>query len=74
MTKIRDKELILAFGKKVKEIRIKKGVSQYQLSYDSDIPRSQVVRIENGEINTTISSAMALAKALNVSINKFFDT
>lgn len=73
MTKIRNQQFLKDFGQKVKAIRIAKKLSQYELSYSSDIPKSQIVRIEQGEVNTGISSVAALAKALNVSPKELFD-
>ena len=66
MTKIRDDKFLNNFGKRVKKIRMEKGMSQNELSFESDIPKSQIVRIEQGEINTGISSVVAIAKALKV--------
>lgn len=39
----------------------------------SDIPISQIGRIERGEINTTISTVNAIAKALNIETKNLFD-
>ena len=44
-----------------------------ELSYVSDIPKSQIVRIEKGEVNTGISSVAAIAKALKVEPKKLFE-
>ncbi|MEP4093820.1 helix-turn-helix transcriptional regulator [Reichenbachiella sp.] len=72
MTKIRDDRFLMDFGKRVRELRIEKEMSQYQLSYASDIPKSQIVRIEQGEVNTGISSVAAIAKALKVEPKDLF--
>ncbi len=48
-------------------------MSQEALAFTSDIPISQVGRIERGEINTTISSVKAIAHALDISIKDLFD-
>lgn len=72
MTKIRDDKFLKAFGKRVRELRIAKGMSQYEMSYASDIPKSQIVRIEQGEVNTGISSVAAIAKALKVEARELF--
>ena len=69
----KDQAFITAFGKRVAEIRKSQGMSQYTLAYESDIARSQIVLIENGEANTTISSVLAIARALNVPINDLFE-
>ncbi len=73
VTKIRDDIFLKAFGKQVRKLRKSKGMSQYELSYVSDIPKSQIVRIEKGEINTGISSVSALSKALGVKPKVLFD-
>lgn len=73
MTKIRDQKFLIAFGKRVRELRTAKGMSQYELSYISDIPKSQIVRIEKGEVNTGISSVAAIAKALEVGPKDLFE-
>ena len=66
MTKIRNQKAISSFGKRVKALRKEKGLSQYQLAFEADIDRSQVISIENGKLNTTISTIYALAAALDV--------
>ncbi|MBL7885593.1 MAG: helix-turn-helix transcriptional regulator [Flavobacterium sp.] len=48
-------------------------MSQEELAYSSDIPISQVGRIERGEINTTISTVKAIANSLNLPIKNLFD-
>jgi len=72
MTRIKDEELLGILGRRVKEYRIIKGFSQYELSYSANIPRSQVIRIENGEVNTTISSLFTISKALEINLQELF--
>ena len=73
VTKIRNQKFINAFGKRVKELRKLKGLSQYKLAYEANIDRSQVIDIENGIVNTTISTAEALAQALEIQPKELFD-
>ena len=61
------------FGENLRDIRTNQKMSQEVLAYTSDIPISQVGRIERGEINTTISTVKVLAKALNISVKSLFD-
>lgn len=70
---MKDEVFVVAFGKKVKELRKKQGMSQYRLADESDMSRSQIVRIENGEVNTSIASARTLAEVLRVDICDLFD-
>ncbi len=48
-------------------------ISQEELSYAAQIPLSQVGRIERGEVNTTISTVLILAKALKVHPKELFE-
>ena len=71
--KLRNSTFLTALGQKVKELRERKGLSQYQLSYQTDMSRSQIQRIENGEVNTSVSSLPVLAEALGVSPKDLLD-
>jgi len=68
--KIKNYEVIKAFGQKIRDLRISQKLSQEQLSYEADIPVSQVGRIERGEVNVTISTIYALSKALKTPVIK----
>ena len=60
-------------GNKIKEIRKKKGISQYKLAELSGISRATLSQLENGaQIDIRISTLMALARALNCSPSKLF--
>lgn len=72
VTTHRNNDLIKAFGVKVREIRKSKNLSMEDLAGMADIEYKQLSRIENGEVNTTISSAYNLSKALDVSIVELF--
>ena len=62
-----------AFGLRLREIRKSKNLSQQQLAYSADLELSQISRIERGIINTSISQAFQIAKALNIHIKVLFD-
>ena len=66
----KDKEIFLReLGKRVKEIRESKGLSQFQLAIEAEIPKNQVGRIERGEINTSIYTLKRLANSLTTSVS-----
>jgi len=71
--KVRDKKFIKAFGEHVKQLRVKKNMSQEDLANDADIPINQVGRIERGEVNTTISTISVIAKALEIHHKELMD-
>ena len=72
MINVKNNKYISAFGKNLKKLRKAEGLSQEDLANDADIPLSQVGRIERGEVNTTISTAYVLAKALDIEIYELF--
>lgn len=71
--KYRDEEGIKAFGQRLREIRLEKGVSQESLAYSTDLHLSQIGRIERGEISTSISFVYLFAKTLGVEPKDFFN-
>ena len=62
-----------AFGKRLRSLREERGFSQSHLSALADIPKSQIARIEQGTVNTTISTVKALADALDIRLGQLFD-
>ena len=73
MINVRNKDLAKAIGYKIREIRTSKGLSQEELSYQSDLPLSQIGRLERGENNPTVSSLYAIAEALEVELKYLLD-
>jgi transcriptional regulator with XRE-family HTH domain len=62
-----------AFGKNLKRLRIARKLSREALASEANIEPMQVYRIETAKVNTTISTMLALATALNVPPKKLFD-
>ena len=65
-------ELIKSVGEKIRQKRIELNLSQEILSYDANIPRIQVGRIERGEISTSITTLYKICKALKIDIKELF--
>ena len=55
MNNLRDKELLIKFGDRLKTIRNEHNMTLEQLAFASDIEISQVHRIEKGSINPILS-------------------
>jgi transcriptional regulator with XRE-family HTH domain len=70
----RNEKFLKAFGKNVRRLRKEKGFTMEALSYEAEMEIRQLGRIENGEINTTISTVYILATALDVDIADLFKT
>ncbi len=70
----RDKDALLKFGVHLRSIRMAKGISQQQLELTAGISKNQVGNIERGEVNITLISLLAIAKALEISPKDLFDS
>ncbi|RUA13389.1 MAG: XRE family transcriptional regulator [Flavobacteriia bacterium] len=57
----------------LKALREERNLSQTKLEAIAGLSKNQVWRIENGEVNTTISNLKLLAKALNVEVTQLFE-
>jgi len=64
--------LIKSVGEKIRKRRLTLNLSQEILSYDANIPRNQVGRIERGEISTSITTLQKICKALKIEIKELF--
>jgi len=69
---LKNKKLIISFGLHVRQLREKKDYSMRHLADLADVNYTQISKIETGKINTTISTAYALAKALDITLDELF--
>jgi len=60
------------FGKKVKELRKKKGLTQEDLAEKINVDRSYMGFIERGERNPTLDKIEKISKALNITLSELF--
>jgi transcriptional regulator with XRE-family HTH domain len=63
---LRNQKYLNAFGENLKRLRNAKGMSQEKLALATEVDYQQIYRIEHGKINTTISTILSIARALNV--------
>ena len=68
MNNLRNKATLEKFGENLKTIRTSKGLTLEQLAFDADIELSQVHRVEKGKINPTLTTLIALAKGLGITL------
>jgi len=61
-----EKRFIKSIGEKLRMKRLSKNLLQVILSYDANIPVSQIGRIERGEINTTLGTLYKICAALGI--------
>ncbi len=67
--KVAEKNIVL---RRLKEARKIMGVSQYELSVRSGIPRSAISEIENGKRNVSVAKLSKLADALDTELEISF--
>jgi len=73
MISIKNEDFLNKLGLRIREVRTTKGYTQEQLADIAGIRESQIGRIERGEINTSVSTARIIAKALQVELKELFD-
>ena len=73
MAKERDQELLTSLGRNIRRIRRAQDMTQENLADSANLSQVQIVRIEQGKINTSVLSLFYIAKALNCSIDELFD-
>ena len=67
-----DNSLHIKIGKKIKEIRELKGISQQVLAAKCNFEKSNLSRLESGKVNSTISTLEKVSKALEIDIVELF--
>ncbi|MNF67303.1 anaerobic benzoate catabolism transcriptional regulator [compost metagenome] len=73
MIKENEIRFIKSVGKKLREKRLSKNLSQINLASDANIPESQIGRIERGEINTTIGTLYKICAALGIEVSELIN-
>ncbi|MBA7493503.1 hypothetical protein ES702_04062 [subsurface metagenome] len=61
------------FGDKVREERLKKGLSQEELAAKAGVHRTYIGMIERAEKNITLKNIEKIANALGISLDKLMN-
>lgn len=61
------------FGKKVREERLRQGLSQEELASKAGVHRTYIGMIERAEKNITLENIEKISVALKMPIDKFFN-
>ncbi|MBA4311502.1 MAG: transcriptional regulator [Chlorobiaceae bacterium] len=62
--------IIIRFGKRVRQERTKRDLSQEQLAELANVHRTYVGMVERGEKNITLFNIERIAKALKISVSE----
>lgn len=69
----RDENAIKKFGKRVRELRVKKGMTIEEFANTVELHVTQLSRIERGETNPTLSYIFLLAEKFGVKPSQLID-
>ena len=59
-------------GRRIRELRQERGLSQEQLAFEADLHRAYIGQIERGEKNIGVQNLEKIATALKVSVKQLF--
>jgi transcriptional regulator with XRE-family HTH domain len=65
-------EIRRKFGKRIGELRRKKGFSQEAFAHECGFHRSYMGAVERGEKNITLAMIYKIARALDISLSELF--
>ncbi len=65
-------EILIQFGKRVKELRTSKGWSQEELAFRTGFHRTYIGMVERAERNISLKNINRLAKTFEISIKDLF--
>ena len=65
-------KILIKFGKRVKEERLKRGLSQEEFAEKAGVHRTYIGMIERAEKNITLLNIEKIAKAFKISISQLF--
>ncbi|MCC6182589.1 MAG: helix-turn-helix transcriptional regulator [Bacteroidia bacterium] len=69
---IEEEEYLKRLGKRIKELRIKRGYTNYEyFAYENNIGRTQYGKYETGG-NIQFNTLVKILKALDISLKEFF--
>ncbi len=67
------KAILVKFGNKIREVRVKRGLSQEALAGIANVHRTYIGMVERAEKNISLLNIQKLSKALKIDIKELFD-
>ena len=68
-----DQILIEEFGKRIRQLRTERNLSQEELSFQTGFHRTYIGMVERGERNISLSNIAVFAKTFEISVSELFD-
>ncbi len=69
---MQEPDLLVKLGERIREIRVKKNMSQNDLAIECDFEKASMSRIESGQANPTVRTLYKICKALNIKMVDLF--
>jgi transcriptional regulator with XRE-family HTH domain len=69
----KDSAYLVAFGNRVKELRLAKGLSMRAMADSLNMDVMHLSKIESAKMNTTIGTARAISKVLEIPTAELFN-
>jgi transcriptional regulator with XRE-family HTH domain len=69
---IKDDKFLLLLGKRIKELRNKKGLSQLELAVNMENHAEQIGRIERGKHNDQFAHYVHIINSFDISLSELF--
>ena len=70
---VNESEFSKKLGEKIKEMRLNKKLSQFDLSIECGIPKNQIGRIERGLISPTLKTLIKISNGLSTHPKNLLD-
>ncbi len=67
-----NQKFLVCIGQRVRELRIKRKITQNELAIRCNFEKASMSRIEAGKSNITVLTLRKISKALDVEIVEFF--
>lgn len=68
-----NREILIKFGQRVRQLRKEKNLSQEELSFKADLHRTYIGMIERAEKNITLINIEKIAKALSINVKELLE-
>ena len=68
-----DKQLLQQFGKRIRQLRTDRNLSQEELSFQTGFHRTYIGMVERGERNISLSNIGVFAKFFEMSVSELLD-
>jgi len=67
-----ENQLLIDLGFKIKKLRLKKNMTQNELSIECNFEKASMSRIESGQTNPTVKTLYKICNALDIHISDLF--